>query len=88
MATGKAAPLAPFDLLLTPPGLLPNAVNDKVSLENDPSLRGELHKIKSYPAGQEKAPGDWTLTIAAGDFGTLDLDMDDGWVVVQYSAAG
>jgi hypothetical protein len=84
-ATSTGAPLAPFDVYITPHGSTPNDALDRVSLQADPTLTGMLHQQKSYPAAQPKTPGaDWRIRIKAADFDTVANATDDIGLLAEF----
>jgi hypothetical protein len=86
-ATSTGAPLAPFDVYVTPHGATPSDTLDKLSLQADPTLSGMLHQRKSYPAAQAKTPGaGWGIRIRAADFDIVGDAIDDIALLTEFSA--
>ena len=88
VALPKDADLQPFNLYLTPAGAQPNDDNDRLSLEQEPSLPGAVAQAKSYQ-GQEKEPGeDWRMRLRAEDLESPAETLDDIGLILQYRVEG
>jgi hypothetical protein len=86
LALSGGAPLAPFDIFVTPPGAAFDPVKDKIGLVPNPVYAGALHGLKTYSAGQEKPPGTWTARIGAADFAAIGSDLKDVQLALEYAA--
>jgi hypothetical protein len=86
LALTSGAPLPPFDVFVTPSGAIFDPLKDKISLVPNPVYGGTLHGVKAYAAGQEKAPGTWTVRITAADFAAVGSDLKDLQIALVYSA--
>ena len=87
-ALPKDTGLPAIDVELTPAGRTPDPASDRITLEPDGLLSGIPHKQRSYPQGQEPAPGDdWRLKIGAAEFEPVADALDDIQILVQYEVA-
>lgn len=86
LALSGDAVMPPFDLFVTPPGAVPDATKDKISLLPNPIYGGALHGVKAWLPGQEKEPGVWTVRIAAADFASLAGGLKDIQFAAEYTA--
>jgi hypothetical protein len=86
LALSNIAVMPPFDIFLTPAGAVPDVTKDKISLVPNAIYGGALHGVKAWLVGQEKAPGTWTVRIAASDFASISSDLTDIQVLVEYTA--
>jgi hypothetical protein len=78
--------MPPFDIFVTPAGAVPDVTKDKISFVPNAIYGGALHGVKAWLVGQEKAPGTWTVRIAASDFASISSDLSDIQILVEYTA--